>query len=104
LSLVSGSSVEKERLSVSASAEIEPLQYVIVSHNGEDKPFPVGDQEQVEVLLKETIGAFGVINSPHLFGLFTRDMRELKDVDTLRAAGVYDAEKLFLRQSVVRGG
>lgn len=89
---------------MSASAELESLQYVIISHNGEDKPFPVGYDEEVGTLLKEAIAAFGVIHSPHLFALFTRGMAELPDADSLRAAGVHDAEKLFLRQSVVRGG
>jgi hypothetical protein len=89
---------------MSASAEIESLQYVIISHNGDDKPFPVGDDEGVGTLLQEAIAAFGVIHSPHLFALFTRGMVELPDAETLRVAGVHDAEKLFLRQSVVRGG
>jgi len=89
---------------VAANAEIDALQYVIISHNGQDKPFPVGDDEQVRTLLSEAIAAFGVIHSPHLFALFMRGMVELLDADTLRAAGVHDAEKLFLRQAVVRGG
>lgn len=89
---------------MSASAEVETLQYVIISHNGEDKPFPVGGREQVETLLKEAIEAFGVVNSPHLFGLFTVGMVELADTLTLKEAGVHDAAKLYLRQSEVRGG
>ena len=89
---------------MSATAEIESLQYVIVAHNGEDKPFPVGGDEEIGTLLKEAIAAFDVVNSPHLFGLFTKDMSELPDAKTLKEAGVHDAEKLYLRQSVVRGG
>jgi len=89
---------------VLSEADASRLQYLIVAHNGEDKPFPAGDDEKVETLLKEAINAFGVVNSPHLFGLFTKAMAELSDAQTLKQAGVHDAQKLFLRQSEVRGG
>jgi hypothetical protein len=90
---------------MTATADIaRRTQHVTVAHNGEDKEFPYAKDELDSVLLAKAIAAFGIVNGPHLFGLFTLAGQELPDDKTLHDAKVHPGEKLLLRQSTVRGG
>ena len=73
-------------------------------YNGVPKKFEVRRDELVQRLLEQARQAFGPINNPHLLGLFTKEGAELKDDQTIEAAGVKPNEVLLLRPSTVRGG
>jgi hypothetical protein len=75
-----------------------------VLYNGVAKKFEVRRDELVQRLLDQARQAFGPINNPHLLGLFTKTGVELKDDQTIEAAGVKPHEVLLLRPSSVRGG
>ena len=77
---------------------------VTVIYNGVPKRFEVRREELVQRLLEQARHAFGPINNAHLLGLFTKDGVELKDDQTIKAAGVKPREVLLLRPSTVRGG
>lgn len=85
--------------------ERHPHQFeVTVIYNGVPKEFEVRRDELVQRLLERARLAFGQITNPHLLGLFTKDGVELKDDQTIEAAGVKPHEVLLLRPSTVRGG
>jgi hypothetical protein len=85
--------------------ERHPNQFeVTVIYNGVSKKFEVRRQELVQRLLEQARNAFGPIAQPHLLGLFTKEGGELKDDQTIEAAGVKPHEVLLLRPSTVRGG
>ena len=85
--------------------ERHPHQFgVTVIYNGVPKQFEVRRDELVQRLLDQARQAFGPINNPHLLGLFTKDGVELKDDQTIEAAGVKPRDVLLLRPSTVRGG
>jgi hypothetical protein len=99
--------VEKaaEKIEAVIEEDKHPHQFeVTVLYNGVGKPFEVRRDELVQRLLEQTRQAFGPINNPHLLGLFTKDGVELKDGQTIEAAGVKPHEVLLLRPSTVRGG
>jgi hypothetical protein len=77
---------------------------VTVIYNGVPKKFEVRREELVQRLLEQARQAFGPINAPHLLGLFTKEGIELKDDQTIEAAGVKPHDVLLLRPSSVRGG
>jgi hypothetical protein len=82
-----------------------PHQFeVTVIYNGVPKKFEVRRDELVQRLLEQARQAFGPINNAHLLGLFTKDGVELKDDQTIKAAGVKPRDVLLLRPSTVRGG
>jgi hypothetical protein len=88
-----------------ALEEVEQRQFkVTVIYNGVAKEFEVRRNELVQRLLEQARQAFGPINQPHLLGLFTKNGVELKDDQTIEAAGVKPKEVLLLRPSTVRGG
>ena len=90
---------------MSATADVHPgQQHVEIAYNGDERSFPFAKDELVSALLKLAISTFGIVNSPHLFGLFTPSMTELSDDATLHDAKVHPNEHLLLRQSEVRGG
>lgn len=85
--------------------EEHPHQFeVTVFYNGVPKEFEVRRDELVQRLLDQARQAFGPINNPHLLGLFNKDGVELKDDQTIEAAGVKPHDVLLLRPGVVRGG
>ena len=85
--------------------EEHPHQFeVTVLYNGVAKEFEVRRSELVQRLLDQARQAFGPINNPHLVGLFNTDGIELKDDQSIEAAGVKPHDKLLLRPSTVRGG
>jgi len=85
--------------------ECHPRQFeVTVIYNGVPKKFEVRRNELVQRLLDQARNAFGPINNQHLLGLFTKDGVELKDDQTIEAAGVKPHDVLLLRPSTVRGG
>jgi hypothetical protein len=85
--------------------EKRPHQFeVTVLYNGMPKNFEVRRDELVQQLLEEARRAFGQITNPHLLGLFTKDGAELRDNQTIEAAGVKPHDVLLLRPSTVRGG
>jgi hypothetical protein len=87
------------------AGEKHPRQFeVTVIYNGISKEFEVRLAELVQRLLEQARLAFGQIANPHLLGLFTKDGVELKDDQTIEAAGVKPHEVLLLRPSTVRGG
>lgn len=90
-------------MSASAAAQTR-TKAVSVIHNGEAKPFPYDKDELVGRLRERALGAFGVVNGPHLFGLFRLDNTELDDSPTLHQEKVKAGDELILRQSTVRGG
>jgi hypothetical protein len=99
--------VEQARRDVAEAIEEEkhPHQFeVMVLYNGVPKKFEVRRDELVRHLLVEALQAFGPINAPHLLGLFNKAGAELKDDQTIEAAGVKPHEELLLRPSSVRGG
>ena len=68
--------------------EKHPHQFeVTVFYNGVPKKFQVRRDELVQRLLDQARQAFGPINNPHLLGLFTKAGVELKDDQTIEAAG-----------------
>jgi hypothetical protein len=77
---------------------------VTVLYNGVPKKFEVRRDELVRQLLDQARQAFGPISNPHLLALFTKAGVELKDDQTIEAAGVKPHEELLLRPSSVRGG
>jgi hypothetical protein len=77
---------------------------VEILHNGEGKSFPFDKDMLVGRLRELALQAFGIVNGPHLFGLFRLDNTELPDGQTLHAAKVKAVDRLVLRQSTVRGG
>jgi hypothetical protein len=82
-----------------------PHQFeVTVLYNGVPKKFEARRDELVQHLLNQARQAFGPISNPHLLGLFTKAGVELKDDQTIEAAGVKPHEVLLLRPSSVRGG
>jgi hypothetical protein len=99
--------VEKAERDIEKAIEEEthPHQfYVTVLYNGVPKKFEVRRNELVQRLLDQARQAFGPINQPHLLALFTKDGVELKDDQSIEAAGVKPQEVLLLRPSTVRGG
>ncbi len=99
--------LEKAQHDIAKAIEEEkhPHQFeVTVLYNGVLKRFEVRRDELVQRLLDQARQAFGPINNPHLLGLFTKAGVELKDDQTIEAAGVKPHEELLLRPSVVRGG
>ena len=87
------------------SAKGHPQQFeVTVLYNGVPKKFEVRRNELVQHLLNQALQAFGPITNPHLLGLFTNAGVELKDDQSIDAAGVKPHEVLLLRPSSVRGG
>src|SRR5437879_3620739 len=85
--------------------EKHPHQFeVTVLYNGVPKQYEVRRDELVQQLLNQAREAFGPINNAHLLGLFTKDGVELKDDQSIKAAGVKPHDVLLLRPSVVRGG
>jgi hypothetical protein len=99
--------VEKAEHAIKKAIEEEkhPHQFeVTVIYNGMTKKFEVRRGEPVQRLLDQARAAFGPINNPHLLGLFTKDGVELKDDQTIEAAGVKPHDVLLLRPSSVRGG
>jgi hypothetical protein len=99
--------IEKAAHTIEALIEEEkhPHQFkVTVIYNGVPKPFEVRRDELVKRLLDEAKQAFGPINNAHLLGLFNKAGVELKDDQTIEAAGVKPDEVLLLRPSSVRGG
>jgi hypothetical protein len=85
--------------------EKHPHQFeVTVLYNGVPKKFEVSRDELVQRLLEQARLAFSPIPNAHLLGLFTKDGAELKDDQTIEAAGVKPHEVLLLRPSTVRGG
>jgi len=72
--------------------------------NGREKTFEFRADELVSKLRQEGLVAFHIVNSPHLYALFSEAGQELNDNVTLRQAGVTPGSKLVLRQSHVRGG
>jgi hypothetical protein len=85
--------------------ERHPHQFeVTVLYNGVPKKFEVRREEPVGRLLDQAKQAFGPIPNAHLLGLFTQAGVELKDDQTIEAAGVKPHEELLLRPSSVRGG
>jgi hypothetical protein len=85
--------------------ERHPHQFeVVVIYNGVSKKFEVRRDELVQRLLEQARQAFGPITNPHLLGLFTKEGVELKDDQTIEAAGVKPHDVLLLRPSTVRGG
>jgi hypothetical protein len=85
--------------------EKHPHQFeVTLLYNGVPKKFEVRRNELVQQLLDQARQVFGPINNAHLIGLFTKDGVELKDDQTIEAAGVKPHEVLLLRPSAVRGG
>lgn len=100
------SDIDKARRDITKAIEEEKHlhQFVVkVLYNGVAKPFEVRRDELVRRLLDQARQAFGPITNPHLLGLFTK-AGELKDDQTIQAAGVKPHEKLLLRPSAVRGG
>jgi hypothetical protein len=77
---------------------------VTVLYNGVPKEFEVRRDELAQRLLEQARNAFGPIANPHLLGLFTKEGVELKDDQTIEAAGVKPRDVLLLRPSTVRGG
>lgn len=77
---------------------------VTVLYNGVPKKFEVRPNELVQRLLEQARQAFGPIPNAHLLALFTQDGVELKDNETIEAAGVKPHDVLLLRPSAVRGG
>jgi hypothetical protein len=77
---------------------------VFVIYNGVPKKIDVRRDELVGRLREEAIKVFGIANNPHLLGLFTTSGVELKDDQTIHAAGVRPNEELLLRPSSVRAG
>ena len=97
--------IEKAEHDVAKALEEANDQFeVSVIYNGVTKNFEVRRDELVQRLLDQARKAFGPINQPHLLGLFTKDGIELKDDQTIEAAGVKPHEMLLLRPSTVRGG
>ena len=83
---------------------VEKRFAVEVVYNGVGKRIEVEPEEQVRTLLQKAIAVFGVVQNPHLLGLFRQDGTELPDGETLERAGVKAGELLVLRPSAVRGG
>jgi len=77
---------------------------VEIAYNGVAKKFEVERHELVGTLLRHAIAAFGIVQNPHLLGLFRMDGTELQDNQTLEAAGLKPCEEVLLRPSAVRGG
>lgn len=99
--------VDEAAVEVEALIEEEKHRHqfeVTVIYNGVPKKFEVRRDELVQRLLDQARQAFGPINNPHLLGLFAKDGVELKDSQTIEAAGVKPHEILLLRPSTVRGG
>src|SRR5439155_3745777 len=99
--------IEKAERDITKAIEEEkhPHQFeVTVLYNGVPKKFEVRRDELVQQLLDQARQAFGPINNAHLLGLFTKDGVELKDDQSIKAAGVKPHDALLLRPSVVRGG
>lgn len=99
--------VEKAEHNVEKAIEEEKHPHVfevMVLYNGVPKKFEVRRDELVQHLLDQARQAFGQITNPHLLGLFTEAGVELKDDQTIEAAGVKPHEELLLRPSSVRGG
>lgn len=99
--------IEKAERDIKKAIEDEkpPHQFeVTVIYNGVPKKFEVRRDEPVARLLEQARQAFGPINNQHLLGLFTKDGVELKDDQTIAAAGVKPHDVLLLRPSTVRGG
>jgi hypothetical protein len=99
--------IEKAERDIKKAIEEEahPHQFdVTVLYNGVPKKFEVRRDELVQRLLDQARQAFGPINQPHLLALFTKGGVELKDDQTIEAAGVKPHEVLLLRPSTVRGG
>ena len=99
--------VEKAERDIAKAIEEEkhPHQFeVTVLYNGVPKKFEVRCDELVQRLLGLARQAFGPVNNPHLLGLYTKAGVELKDDQTIEAAGVKPHEELLLRPSSVRGG
>jgi hypothetical protein len=90
-------------MSASAPADRRTKQVSIV-HNGEAKRFPYHKDDLVGRLREQALAAFGIVNGPHLFGLFRLDGTELEDARTLHQMKVKAGDELVLRQSIVRGG
>jgi hypothetical protein len=85
--------------------EKHPHQFeVTVIYNGVAKKFEVRRDELVQRLLDQARQAFGPINNGHLLGLFTKEGVELRDDQSIEAAGVKPHDVLLLRPSTVRGG
>jgi hypothetical protein len=99
--------VEKAERDIKKAFEEEKhlLQFeVTVIYNGVPKKFEVRRDELVQRLLEQARQAFGPIQNPHLLGLFNKEGVELKDDQSIAAAGVKPHDVLLLRPSTVRGG
>lgn len=77
---------------------------VTVSYNGQHKHFEVKSDELVKKLLDQAISAFGPIPQNHTLSLWNDNGQELKDGDTIKAAGVKPGDELLLKPSAVKGG
>jgi hypothetical protein len=94
-----------KKIEVVIEEEKHPHQFEVkVIYNGVPKKFEVRRDELVKRLLDQARQAFGPINNAHLLGLFTKEGVELKDDQTIEAAGVKPDELLLLRPSTVKGG
>lgn len=94
-----------ENVEKAIEEERHPHQFeVTVLYNGVPKKFEVRRDELVQRLLDQARQAFGPITNPHLLGLFTQAGVEIRDDQTIEAAGVKPHEELLLRPSSVRGG
>jgi hypothetical protein len=77
---------------------------VTVSYNGQDEQFEVKPDELTKKLLDQAIHAFGPIPQHHLLSLWNQNGAELKDDETISAAGVKPGHELLLKPSTVKGG
>jgi hypothetical protein len=86
------------------NADVEKKFAVEVTYNGISKSLEVNPEERVSALLQRAIAAFGIVQNPHLFGLFRENGSELPDNESVEKAGLKPGELLILRPSAVRGG
>lgn len=75
-----------------------------VIYNGRTEEFNYKRDELVGDVLRKALERFHVTNNAHLMSLFNAANVELKENQSLGAAGVRPGQTLVLRQSVVKGG
>ena len=91
-------------MEVSAHQAPDKAFKVTIIYNGVTKKFEVRLDELVQRLLEQAKQAFGPIPNSRLLALFAKDGVELRDNQTIEAAGVKPHDVLLLRPSAVRGG